>query len=103
MRTKTIFLGVILMLITVVNTDAAFILSRSNKATHQQQEQRVMEIRNRVQEIKSMDMSTISNSDRKALKHELKGMRKELRNDPVVIVISGVGLLLLIVILLLLL
>lgn len=66
-------------------------------------EVRVMEMKQRVEEIRAMDMSKLSTSDRKAVKHELKDMKKELNQmGPVVIISAGALILIIILILLLL-
>jgi hypothetical protein len=53
--------------------EAVAIMTEEQKAT------RLQEIKSRVQEIKAMDFSTLSKEDRKAVRKELKEMRKEAR------------------------
>ena len=69
----------------------------------EQSEMRVTEIRQRVDQIRSMDLSNLSKAERVNLKHELKGMNKELRQLDGVIYISVGALILIIVILILIL
>lgn len=47
--------------------------------TNEQKEARMEAIRDRVNEIRAMDRSTLSRADRKTLKKELKEMNKEAR------------------------
>ncbi len=100
MKNKVILLAFTLMM--SVSGQQAY--ARNNVMTRAQQEQRALQIQQRVYEIKAMDRSQLSVDQRKALKIELRDMRKELkRMDPVVVVFSTCGLLLLILILILLL
>jgi hypothetical protein len=84
MKPKTYtLLMVILLAITVSNSYASSDVKHPRKArvemTEEQQAARIAEIRNRVSEIKAMDMSTLTKSERKALKKELRQMNKEAR------------------------
>lgn len=95
---------ILLALTLIMSVSGQQVYARHSNMTRAQQEQRAMQIQQRVYEIKAMDRTQLSTDQRKALKLELKGMRKELREmDPVVIVVSTCGLLLLILILLILL
>lgn len=47
--------------------------------SNEEKQFRVQSIKDRMTEIKEMDMSTLSKEDRKELKSELKDMRKEAR------------------------
>lgn len=70
----------------------------------QQKEARAMEIKQRVQEIKAIDKSQLTSDQRKALRQELKEMKKEARQlSPTYIYISGAGLVLIIILLIILL
>ena|SRR5258706_16477040 len=75
----------LLLTLTATTTHAAIINDkrpvREKVAgmTDEQKAARLNEIRDRVNEIKVMDKSDLSVSDRKALKKELKGMNKEAR------------------------
>ena len=60
-----------------------------------------MEIKQRVDQIRSMDLSHLNKTERIGLRKELKGMNKELRAADPVIYIS-VGALLLIILILIL-
>lgn len=98
MKTKIQMLVMVLMLSGLsFNTKAA-----EKNTTEQAQQVRVMEIKQRVEEIRAMDIASMSATERKAMKHELKDMNKELRHMEPYVVIS-VGALLLIIILLILL
>lgn len=71
------------------------------KLTKEEKITRLEEIESRVKEIKAMDKSTLTKADRKALKKELREMRKEAK------VISGgvylsVGAIIIIILLLIL-
>lgn len=66
-------------------------------------EARALAIKERVTEIKAMDFSKLSATERKDLRHELKDMKQELRQHPTGIYISGAGLILIIILLILLL
>ena len=58
--------------------------------TKEQTEMRVTEIRQRVDQIRAMDLAHLNRVERISLKHELKGMNKELRTfDPVLYVSVG--------------
>ena len=72
-------------------------VTTSNSAT------RVMEIQDRVDAIRAMDLTDLSNSERKELRHELKGMNSELRTLDPILYISGGALILIIILLILLL
>ena len=63
-----------------------------------------MEIKQRVQEIKAIDRSQLTSDQLKALRQELKEMKKEARQlGPTYIYISGAGLVLIIILLIILL
>jgi uncharacterized protein (DUF885 family) len=109
------YLTVLLMLNTVsayaattVSADpgdnAKTIKERVSKMTPDQKEARALEIRQQIQDIKNMDKSQLSPEQRKALRHELKDMKKELKQmGPTYIYISGAGLVLIIILLIILL
>ena len=85
-------------------TGLSFNTKAAEKATTEQAQQvRVMEIKQRVETIRSMDMSQMTTTDRKAMKHELKDMNKELRQMEPYVVISVGALLLIIIVLILIL
>ena len=78
---------VLLFSTTTVNAWSAAIDSTSTKfinekvatMTEEQKEARINEIKNRVEEIKDMDKSQLSPTDRKELRTELKTMNREAR------------------------
>jgi len=79
-------------------------VTTTNAMTIDQQQMRANAIKDRVEEIKAMNISEMSATQRKELRHELKGMNKELRSmDPTVIYISGGALILIIILLIILL
>ena len=100
MKTKIQMLVMLLMLSGLsFNSKAA----EKNSTTEQAQQVRVMEMKQRVEDIRAMDMSQMSTTDRKAVRHELKDMKKELNQmGPVVIISAGALILIIILILLLL-
>jgi hypothetical protein len=71
----------ILLTITVSNSYANSERPRKARVemTDEQKTARVAEIRDRVNEIKAMDKSTLTKSERKALKKELRDMNKEAK------------------------
>ncbi len=72
--------------------------------TEAQKEERVMELKARVLEIKDMDKSKLSSEDRKALRQELRDMNKEakaLGNGGVYISLAGIVIIILVLILIL--
>ena len=75
----------LLLTVTVTNVQAATADDRNPKKelvggmTEAQKAARLEEIKSRVNEIKAMDKSTLSRTERKALKKELKDMNKEAR------------------------
>lgn len=66
-------------------------------------EARAQAIQQRVAEIQAMDFSKLSATERKDLRNELKDMKQEVRQHPVGIYVSGVGLVIIILLLILLL
>ncbi len=75
----------LLLTITATNVHAIVIIDGSPKKevpaemTEGQKAARLEEIRVRVNEIKAMDKSELTRAERKELKRELKGMKKEAR------------------------
>jgi len=75
----------LLLTITATNIHASDIDDKNPKKervadmTDEQKAARIEEIRSRVNEIKDMDKSSLTKSDRKALKKELREMNKEAR------------------------
>lgn len=64
--------------------------------------QRANEMQQRVNEIEAMDINSLSRTERKALKQELRGIKKEARQMDTVYVFGGGFLLLLIILIILL-
>jgi hypothetical protein len=80
------------------------IKERISKMTTEQKDARVAEIKLRIQEIKSMDKSQLTSEQRKALRKELREMKKEAKQmGPTYVYISGAGLVIIILILILIL
>ena len=94
-----IYLLALMMLFTglSVNTQAA------TKMTKEQAEVRASEIKQRVDEIKAMDFSTLTREQRKDLRSELKNDKKELQQLEPYIYISAGALIIIIILLILLL
>ncbi len=73
----------LLMTVTVINSYAASYSSERperesiNEMTEAQKKARLEEIQVRVNEIKDMDKSALSRAERKAIKKEVRDMRKE--------------------------
>jgi Flp pilus assembly protein TadB len=84
------------------SSDKNSISDKISGMTQEQKEQRAAEIQQRVQEIKDMDKSTLSKADRKALKEELRNMRKEARViRGVYISVAGIIIIILVLIIIL--
>jgi hypothetical protein len=94
-----IYLFAFLLLSSLATTMPA----AAKNMTKEQTEVRVLEIKQRTDQIRAMDFSRLSITERKGLKQELKGMNKELRTIDPVIYISAGALILIIVLLILLL
>ncbi len=71
--------------------------------THEQTEARIAQIKDRVDQIKAMDYTHLSKSDRTNVRHELKDMKKELSTMEPYIYISAGAVILIIILLLILL
>ncbi len=85
----------VLMLSGTANVNAAEAAGTVDKT-----EARVIAIKDRVTAIKAMDFSHMSKAQRGTLRHELKGMNKELKQSgPTYLYLGGGGLLLLIILL----
>lgn len=78
-------------------------VSAKANLTKEQQEVRVMEIKNRVDQISAMDFSQLNTEQRASLRHELKDMKKELTHTGPVVLIFSTGALILLIILLIIL
>jgi Flp pilus assembly protein TadB len=86
------------------NDNSKTIKERVSKMSVQQKESRALEIKQRVLEIKAIDKSQLTSDQRRALRKELKEMKKEARQlSPTYIYISGAGVVLIIILLIILL
>jgi DNA gyrase/topoisomerase IV subunit A len=93
-----------LILFTLSCMSFTAIAAEKNVTATEQSEARVLAIKDRVNEIRAMDMKHMTRTERKDVKAELKDMNKELRQmHPTYVYISGGGLLLIILILILIL
>ena len=99
MKTRTSFLAMLMLLCTFAFTAPAM----AKDLTAAQKEARVIEMKQRVDEIRAMDISHMSKLEKKEVRSELKQMKSELKADPTYIYISGGALLLIIIILILIL
>ena len=100
MKIKARFLAILLLLCTFSFTAPAI----ANDMNAAQKEARVMEMKQRVDEIISMELSHLTKVERKELKTELKSMKSELKQmDPTYIFVSTGALILIIIILILIL
>ncbi|MGN6292228.1 MAG: hypothetical protein ACTHMV_05730 [Chitinophagaceae bacterium] len=86
MKTKiSIILTSLLLIVSIANSYATTIddkrplKERIAAMTEEEKKARAEEIRNRVEEIKAMDKSTLSRAEKKALKKELRQMNKEAK------------------------
>ena len=97
----------ILLTVNIVNTYAASIgnnrpnRERMDGMSDEQKKVRLEEIRIRVNEIKEMDKSGLSNSERKAIKKELREMKKESKEKKGVFLSVGAIIIILILVLIL--
>ena len=95
-----IFLLTLLPALSVLTTHAAVVgtplipLTKDAIAemTPEQKQARVAEVKQRIEEIKAMDKSQLTRAERKALRAELRGLKKESA-DWVGILYIGAGLL----------
>jgi inorganic pyrophosphatase/exopolyphosphatase len=96
-----------LLTASVINSYAATIDNdRSNKdrvdrMTDEQKKFRLEEIRTRVTEIKEMDKSGLNKSERKAIKKELREMKKEAKEGKGVFLSVGAIIIIIILVLIL--
>jgi hypothetical protein len=67
-----------------------------------QQEVRALEIKNRVEQIQALDISTLNKEQRSEIKNELKGMHKELKQMGPITIVLSLGALIVIILLLIL-
>jgi endo-alpha-1,4-polygalactosaminidase (GH114 family) len=98
MKTRIYLFAFLLLLPSLATTTPA----AAKNMTREQTEVRIMEIKQRVDDIRTMDLSHLNKTERKGLKQELKDMNKELKSLSPVIYIS-VGTLIIIILLLILL
>ncbi len=96
MKTRIKLLAFIMLLSSLAFTAQA---GTEKYMTKEQTEVRFSQIKQRVEEIESMNLSSLDRVQRKELRHELKGMSKELRDGPTYIYISAGALVLIIIIL----
>lgn len=108
MKNRIFLLALSLMLAfsTIVNAAPDSRKLRYEKVaamTTEQKEARMVEMKQRVEQIKAMDKSKLTRNDRKALKQELRSMNKEARAISSGGIYISLGALIIIVLLLLLL
>lgn len=109
MKIKSLLLAFVLMFTITATTLNAAPLSKKafeEKAltmTPEQKEARLIEMKQRVEQIRAMDRSKLSRSERKALREELKNMNKEAKANGSSGIYISLGALIIIVLLLLLL
>jgi len=97
MKIKISLLALLLLCSSIAFTTQASAKNSSKQLT----EIRVMEIKQRVEQIRDMDLNHLNKAERHGLRLELKGMKTELRNADPVIYISAGALILIIIILIL--
>ncbi len=84
--------------------DKKSILARVENMSEEQKETRLMQMKQRVIEIRNMNRSSLSKAERKRLRHELKDMNQEakaLGSGGIYISIAGLAIIILLLILLL--
>ena len=80
MKSKLYLLSLTAVLIfTSMTTNAALVSSNQPSKAMEQTDSRLAEIKQRVEEIRAMDKSQLSKSERRNLRHELKDMKRELK------------------------
>ena len=99
MKNKILLFAVLLMVSCVPSMARATDKETSTSIS----ETRIAQIQDRVDAIRAMKFSTLTSSDRKELRQELRGMKHELRSSDPVIYISAGALILIIILLILLL
>lgn len=108
MKSKFFLLAITLMLAVATTLNAAPLNKKSLEEkvmamTAEQKEARIAEMKLRVEQIKAMDRSQLSKSERKALREELKNMNKEAKAISSGGIYISLGALIIIVLLLILL
>ena len=78
-------------------SNSAAVVKTENKLSAEE----VTRLTKRVEEIRSMDKSEMTSTEKRALRKELKGIKENVRKDGGVIYISGGALLLIILIIIL--
>jgi uncharacterized membrane protein len=99
----TLFLSTTLTT-TYASIDKKALEEKAASMTKEQKEARVIELKQRLEEIKAMDKSQLSRADRKNLRQELRDMNKEAKaigNGGIYISLAGILLIILILILVL--
>jgi Flp pilus assembly protein TadB len=80
MKSKLYLLSLTAVLFfTSMTTNAALVSGNQPSKAVEQTDSRLAEIKQRVEEIRAMDKSQLSKSERRNLRNELKDMKKELR------------------------
>ena len=81
MKNTFYFLALTVVLsLTTISTNAAMVAtSQPSEETREQTDSRLAEIKQRVEEIRAIDKSQLSKSERRNLRHELKDMNRELK------------------------
>ncbi len=99
MKIRNFLLVFVMLFIGITTTTYA-----SNATATDNKEVRAIQIRERVDQIKSMNFTSMTRSERKDVRHELKGLKTELRElGPTYVYISAGALILIIILLILLL
>lgn len=102
---KTTFFAILMIFILSATTSFAGKSDLKNavpvKAENKLSEAELSRLKNRVEEIRSMDKSEMSSSEKRELRKESKGIKENVRKGGEVIYISGGTILIIILILLL--
>ena len=104
---KRFFLAVLCLFLIAAAPVSSFATNKAKdktpveKMTKEQKDARLAEIQDRVYEIKAMDRSSMSREDKKALRKELKDMKRESRRISGGVYISASAIIIILLILLL--
>lgn len=79
MKKLVYFLSVMFLMAAFVPASSAKTLKKENPELTEEQQARLVEIENRVEEIKSSDFSEMSKEERKETRDELRELKKETR------------------------
>jgi VIT1/CCC1 family predicted Fe2+/Mn2+ transporter len=100
MSTKKI-IPVLMMAFAISFVTPTFAAHTTPAKTEVPKEVRVQQIKNRLVEIRNMDMSTLSKAEKKELRKEVKSLRKEAASQGVYLSVGAIIIIILLLILIL--